>query len=122
MPTNLINYPKFELCDTVRASRALLRCWDLEHGPNGGPPTSENINACHKRVWGKHLGEIRMASGKMVGGRSGHRRAEVVATRGGVRERGPAPYGEEEWLHPDARLGQDAKIERCAAIASGRAA
>ena len=64
-----------------------------------------------------------MASGRMVGSHSGQRRAEVVVTRGGVRERRPAPYaGEEEWLHPNARLGQDAKIERCAAIASGRAA
>ena len=115
--------PKFELCDTVRASRAMLRCWDPQHGPNGGAPTSKNINASHERVWGKHLGEIRMARGRMVGGRSGHRRAEVAATRGGARERGPAPYtGEMEWLHPDARLGQDAKIERCAAIASGQAA
>ena len=109
--------PKFELCDTVRASRALLRCWDPANGPNGGAPTSADTNACHKRVWGKHLGEIRMASGRMVGGRSGHRRAEVETTRGGARERGPAPYaGEGEWLHADARLGQDAKVERCAAI------
>ena len=28
--------PKYELCDVKRVSRALLRCWDPAHGPNGG--------------------------------------------------------------------------------------
>ena len=36
--------PKFELCDTVRASRALLRCCDPGYGPNGGAPTSTTTN------------------------------------------------------------------------------
>ena len=42
--------PKFEFCNTVRASRALLRCWDYEHGTSGGAPSSETIIAGHKRV------------------------------------------------------------------------
>ena len=115
--------PKFELCDTVRASRALLRCWDPAHGPNGGAPTSATTNAGHVRVWGKHLGEIRMAGGRAVGSRVGHRRAEEAMPRGGARERGLAPYlGEGAWTHPDTRLGQDMKVERCAAMACNGAA
>ena len=112
--------PKLELCDTVRASRALLRCWDPAHGPNGGAPTSATTNAGHTRVWGKHLGEIRMVRGRSVGSRVGHRRMEKAMPRCGVRERGPAPYvGEGEWLHADARLGKDTKLERCEAMAHG---
>ena len=111
--------PKFELCDTVRASRALLRCWDPAHGANGWAPTSATTNVGHMRVWGKHLGEIRMAGGRAVGSRVGHRRAEEEAMpRGGTREQGLAPYLREgAWMHPDARLGQDLKVERCAAMA-----
>ena len=114
--------PKFELCDTVCASRALLRCWDSKHGTSGGAPSREIIIAGHKRVWGKHLGEIRMAKGCMVGARSGHRRstAEPMA-RGGKREAGPAPWeGEGQWLHANAHLAQCLKFERCAAQGARR--
>ena len=69
--------PKFEFCDRVRASRAFLRCWDPAHGPKGGAPTGETIVAGHERVWGKHLGEIRMAQGRMVGTRIGHPRSRL---------------------------------------------
>ena len=109
--------PKSEFCDTVRASRALLRCWDSEHGTSGGAPSSETIITGNKRVWGRHLGEIRMAKGCMVGARSGHRRraAEPMA-RGGKREAGPAPWeGGSQWLHADAHLAQGLNFERCAA-------
>ena len=75
--------PKYEFCDAVRASRAVLRCWDPAHGPNGGAPTSATIIAGHKRIWGKHLGEIRAANGCMVGARSGHRRVAEPQARGG---------------------------------------
>ena len=85
--------PKFELCDRVRASRAFLRCWDPAHGPKGGAPTGETIVAGHERVWGKHLGKIRMAKGRMVGNHSGHRRAEEKKQRDRRRERGAAPGG-----------------------------
>ena len=64
--------PKYEFCDAVRASRAVLRCWDPAHGPNGGAPMSAAIIDGHKRVWGKHLGDIQAANGCMVGARSGH--------------------------------------------------
>ena len=107
--------PKFEFCDRVRASRAFLRCWDPAYGPKGGAPTGETIVAGHERVWGKHLDEIRMAQGRMVGTRIGHRRAEENKQRGGRRERGKAPCeGQGQWMHPDLRLGQNAKFERCA--------
>ena len=76
--------PMFQLCDQVRMSRAILRCWDPAHGPNGGAPTSATIIAGHKRVWGKHLGEIRMAQGRMVGARAGHHRPEEKKPRGTV--------------------------------------
>ena len=109
--------PKFELCDTVRASRALLRCWDPAHGPNGGAPTSATTNVGHMRVWGKHLGEIRMAGGRAVGSRVGHCRVEEAMPRGGARKQWPVPYlGEGKWLHANARLGQDVKVERCATM------
>ena len=45
--------PKFELCDAVRASRAVLRCWNPEKGPLGGAPSSKTIIAGHKRVQGR---------------------------------------------------------------------
>ena len=108
---------KFKLCDTVRASHALLQCWDPAHGPNGGAPTSATTNAVHMRIWGKHLGKIRMAGGRAVGSRVGHRRVEESMPRGGAREQGLATYlGEGTWMHADARLGQDIKAERCAAM------
>jgi hypothetical protein len=101
---------------TVRASRALLRCWDPAHGPNGGAPTSPSIIAGHKRVWGKHLGEPRAVNGRMVGDRSGHRRGGETHTSDGKRKVGPAPWeGEGQWLHSDAQLAQDLKFERCTA-------
>ena len=111
--------PMFELCDTVCVAHALVRCWDPANGPNSGAPMSATTNAGHMRVWGKHLGEIRMAGGRAVGSRGGHRRAEDEAMpRGGAREQGLAPYfGEGAWMHPDARLGQDLKVECCAAMA-----
>jgi hypothetical protein len=110
--------PTFDLCDTVRASRALLRCWDPVHGPNSGAPTSATTNAVHMRIWGKHLGKIRMAGGRAVGSRVGHCRAEEAMQRGGEREQGLAPYlGEGAWLHADAHLGQDIKVELCVAMA-----
>lgn len=108
--------PKFEFCDQVRASRALLRVWDPANGPNGGSPTSAEIVAGWERVWGKHLGEIRMATGRMVGSRIGNRKAEENKPRGGKRERGESPWA--KWLHPDARLAQAAKIERCTDMAA----
>lgn len=113
--------PKYEFCDPVRASRALLRCWNPELGTRGGAPSSETIIAGHKRVWGRHLGEIRAAKGRLVGGRMGHRSAAEVGQRGGVREKGPAPWDAEgEWLNDDARPAQRAKFERGeAAAASG---
>ena len=108
--------PKYEFCNTVRASGAVLRCWDPAHGPNGGAPTSATIIAGHKRIWGKHLGEIRAANGRMVGVRRGGRREAEPQARGGKRERGPAPWeGEGEWLNADACLAQKAKFERCEA-------
>jgi hypothetical protein len=108
--------PKYEFCDVVRASRALLRCWDPAHGPNGGAPLSKTMIACHGRVWGKHLGEIRKISGCMVGSRTGHRRTEEPVKRGGKTVKGPAPWmGEGEWLNTDARVGQLQKFERCEA-------
>ena len=108
--------PKYEFCDVVRASRALLRCWDPAHGPNGGAPLSNTIIACHGRVWGKHLGDIRANKGAMVGARSGHRRAENPMKRGGLQVKGPAPWvGEGEWLNADARVAQVLKFERCEA-------
>ena len=108
--------PKYEFCDAVRASRAVLRCWDPAHGPNGGAPTSKTIIAGHRRVWGKHLGKIWAARGCMVGARSGQRREAEPPARGGKRKRGPAPWeGESQWLNADARSGQEAKFERCAA-------
>ena len=56
----------------------------------------------------------------MVGARSGHRRAAEVGQRGGVRERGPAPWDEEgEWINDDARPAQRAKFERGEAAAAG---
>jgi hypothetical protein len=101
---------------TVRASRALLRCWDPAHGPNGGAPISPSIIAGHKRVWGKHLGEPRAVNGRMVGARSGHRRGGETQSNGGKCEVGPAPWeGEGQWLHSDAQLAQDLKFERCTA-------
>jgi hypothetical protein len=101
---------------TVRASRALLRCWDPAHGPNGGAPTSPSIIAGHKRVWGKHLGKPRAVNGRMVGARSGHRRGGETQSSGGKRKVGPAPWeGEGQWLHSDVRLAQDLKFERCTA-------
>ena len=59
-----------------------------------------------------------MAGDRAVGSRVGHRRAEEEAMpRGGAKERGLAPYlGEGAWIRPDARLGQDLKVERCAAM------
>ena len=109
--------PKYEFCDAVRASRAVLRCWDPAHGPNGGAPTSATIIAGHKRIWGKHLGEIRAARGCMVKARSGNRRAAEPQACGGKREQGPAPWvGEGEWLNANARSAQDVKLERCAAL------
>ena len=114
--------PKFELCDRVRASRAFLRCWDPAHGPKGGAPTGETIVAGHERVWGKHLGEIRMVKGRMVGNHSGHRRAGAKKQREVRRERGAAPWkGEGQWMHLAARLGRNTKFERSANQA-GRAA
>ena len=114
--------PKFEFCDRVCASRAFLRCWDPAHGPKGGAPIGETIVAGHKRVWGKHLGEIRMAKGRMVNTRSGHRRAEGKNQSGGRRERGAAPWEwEGQWMHPDARLGQNANFKRCANQVGGAA-
>ena len=108
--------PKYEFCDAVRASRALLRCWDPEHGPSGGAPASATIIAGHERVWGKHLGEVRAAKGCMVGPRMGLRRGTEAKARGGVRERGAAPWtGEGQWLNEDARPAQRAKIERAEA-------
>ena len=108
--------PKYEFCDIKRASRALLRCWDPAHGPNRGAPLSDTLIACHKRVWGKHLGEIRANKGAMVGARSGHRRAEKPMQRGGMKVKGPAPWvGEGEWLNADARVAQELKFERCEA-------
>ena len=66
---------------------------------------------------------MRLAAGGELVGAAAQGAEEGEMARGGARERGPAPYaGEGEWLHADARLGQDAKVERCAAIASGRAA
>ena len=116
--------PKFELCDPVRASRAYLRCWDPAHGPNRGAPTSEGIIASHKRVWGKHLGEIRKNKGCMVGARSGNRRAAEPGKRGGHRERGPCPYKQDmeemEWLHPDARMALDQQIAKAVAVNAAR--
>ena len=110
--------PKFEFCDQVRASRALLRVWDPAHGPNGGAPNSVQIIAGWDRVWGKHLGEVRMAKGKMVGTRLGHRKAEENKKRGGKTKKGEAPWKYKgQWLHSDARFALDAKIERCAAMA-----
>ena len=112
--------PKFEFCDTVRASRALLRCWDPKLGPTGGAPSGAMICAGHHRIWGKHLGDIRAAKGTMVGARTGHRRGEEPQPRGGPRERGPAPYeGEGKWLNDDARAAQVAKFERCEAATAG---
>ena len=108
--------PKYEFCDIKRASRALLRCWDPAHGPNRGAPLSDTLIACHERVWGKHLGEIRANKGAMVGARSGHRRAEKPMQRGGMKVKGPAPWvGEGEWLNVDARVAQELKFERCEA-------
>ena len=99
--------PKYEFCDTVRASRALLRCWDPAHGTSGGAPSSKTIVEGHRRVWGKHLGDIRAAKGCMVGARVGHRSSVEPTERGGVRERGPAPWtGEGQWLNDDARPAQ----------------
>lgn len=114
--------PKYEFCDVKRASRAVLRCWDPAHGPNGGAPDSKTIIACHARVWGKHLGEIRANRGCMVGARSGHRRAEKPNKRGGKRVKGPSPHeGPGEWLNDDARGAQVEKFERCeAGVSSAR--
>jgi hypothetical protein len=51
----------------------------------------------------------------MVGSRVGHRCVENDQPKGSAREQGPTPHaGEGEWLHPDTRLAQDAKFERCA--------
>ena len=56
----------------------------------------------------------------MVGARSGHRNAAEVGQRGGVRERGPAPWeGEGEWINDDARPAQLAKFERAEGAADG---
>jgi len=108
--------PKYEFCDVKRASRAVLRCWDPAHGPTGGAPDSNTIIACHTRVWGKHLGEVRANKGCMVGARDGHRRAVEPNKRGGKREKGPSPYdGPGEWLNDDARWAQDEMFERCEA-------
>ena len=71
---------------------------------------------CHRRVWGKHLGEMRANKGAMVGARGGHRRAEKPAQRGGMKVKGPAPWvGVGEWLNADARVAQVLKFERCEA-------
>lgn len=104
--------PKYEFCDVVRASRAIRRCWDPAHGPTGGAPSNDTIVESHRRVWGKHLGEIRANKGRMVGARSGHRRAEKPSDNwGGLREKGSAPWvGEGEWLHADARMAQAQKF------------
>ena len=108
--------PKYEFCDIKCASRALLRCWDPAHGPHGGAPLSDTMIACHGRVWGKHLGEMRASKGAMVGARSGHRRSETTMKRGGMKVKGPAPWvGEGEWLNADARVAQVLKFERCEA-------
>ena len=92
------------------------------HGPTGGAPDSKTIIACHARVWGKHLGEIRANRGCMVGVRSGHRRAEKPNKRGGKRVKGPSPHeGPGEWLNDDARGAQVEKFERCeAGVSSAR--
>jgi len=95
---------------------AVLRCWDPAHGPTGGAPDSKTIIACHARVWGKHLGEIRAIKGCMVGARSGHRRAAKPNKRGGKRVKGPSPHeGPGEWLNDDARRAQVEMFERCEA-------
>ena len=117
---NVNTDPKFELCDTVCASRTPLRCLDPSNGPNGGGPTSVTIIDGHLRIWGKHLDEIRMARGKMVGVCNGHRCTGEAKPRGGARQQGPAPYiGKGGWLHSDTLLGQVVKIERYAAMTSG---
>ena len=59
-----------------------------------------------------------MAGGLTVGGRVGHRRVEEVMPSGGARKQWQVPYlGEGKWLHANARLGQDVKVERYAAMA-----
>jgi hypothetical protein len=111
--------PKYELCDIVRASRAVRRCWDPAHSPSGGAPLSPTIIAGHKRVWGQHLGEIRNVTGRMVGARVGHRGVEENKERGGKRVAGPAPWeGEGEWMNSDAHSAQEAEFERCMAGAT----
>ena len=108
--------PKYEFCDIKRVSRDLLRCWDSAHGPHGGAPLSDTMIACHGRVWGKHLGEMRASKGAMVGAHSGHRRSETTMKRGGMKVKGPAPWvGEGEWLNTDVRVAQVLKFERCEA-------
>ena len=112
--TDVMTDPKYEFCDVKRASRALRRCWDPKHGPDGGAPLGKTIVAGHTRIWGKHLGEIRAAKGTMVGGRSGHRRAEEPRKIGGPQVKGQAPWeGEGEWLNADARPAQARKFKRC---------
>jgi len=112
--------PKYEFCDTARASSAVRRCWDPAHGPNGGAPSSRSIIAGHKRVCGMRLGEIRNVTGCMVGARAGHRRPEITNQRGARRVAGLAPWeGESEWMNSDAQTAQKIKFERCTASATG---
>ena len=112
---DVLTDPKFEICDKVRFARAVRWVFNPENGgPSAGAPSSESINAGHKRVWGRHLGDVRAANGRMVGSRSGHRRAEVAMPRGRSRTPGPAPWeGKELWMHPHARGALVAKFERC---------
>ena len=62
-------------------------------GMGGGGADGRRVAvAGHKRLWGRHLGEIRMAKVCMVGAQSGHHRsAEDPMAPGGKREAGPAP-------------------------------
>ena len=104
--------PKYEFCDVVCASGAIRRCWDPAHDPTGGGPLSGTIVKSHRRVWGKHLDEIRANKGCMVGASSGHRRAEKPSDNWSrLRERGSGTWvGEGEWLNANACMAQAQKF------------
>ena len=81
---------------------------------NRGAPLNNTMTVCHRRVWGKYLGEIWANTGAMVGARSGHRRSETTMKCGGMKVKGPATWVVEgEWLNTDACVTQLLKFERC---------
>ena len=83
---------------------------------NRGAPLNNTMTVCHRRVWGKYLGEIWANTGAMVGARSGHRRSETTMKRGGMKLKWTALFvGKGGWLNADTRVVEVLKFERCKA-------